>query len=101
MGAFVLPAAAVSSLVFGNAFAACELPSSIQSQLVPSAQETVQFMAENSSVGIIDTPIPEEIDETGMVDGIDALIPLALRNDRKTLEANLGFLLIFTPQSIR
>ncbi|PRY25401.1 rhodanese-related sulfurtransferase [Aliiruegeria haliotis] len=76
----------------GLAFAS-DLPTSKQTALglYLSASEAAQFLQETPDAIMIDVRTPEEIDETGMAETVDALIPLAVL-DHGRLIFNKDFL---------
>lgn len=94
MKQILAPAAFLLSLASATMAAAADLPESKQTGLglYLSASEAAGFMAEHPSAIMIDVRTPEEIDETGIADEVDALIPLAIVDKSKRLVFNPDFI---------
>ncbi|WP_068117922.1 rhodanese-like domain-containing protein [Tropicimonas marinistellae] len=72
---------------------ASDLPPSKQSSLglYLSSREAAGLLSAEPSALMIDVRTPEEIDETGIAEDVDALIPLALLNGSNGLAFNPDF----------
>lgn len=69
------------------------LPASKQTRLglYLSASEAAEFLGKKPFATMVDVRTPEEIDQTGMADGVDALIPLAIADKKKGMVFNPDF----------
>lgn len=69
-------------LCLATPLAAADLPQSKQTGLglYLTAEETATFLAQTPGTVMIDVRTPQEIDESGMAEGVDALIPLTAMN---------------------
>lgn len=82
----------LATLGVGSAVAA-DLPPSKQTKLglYLSAEEAARFLETTPQAVMVDVRTPEEIDETGMADGVDALIPLAIADPKRGAVFNPDF----------
>lgn len=73
------------ALAFPTYALASDLPASKQSKLglYLTAEETAAYLASTPDALLIDVRTPEEIDESGLAEGTDALIPLAITDPKK------------------
>ncbi|WP_425090600.1 rhodanese-like domain-containing protein [Tropicimonas sp. S265A] len=69
------------------------LPASKQTRLglYMTAEETARFLSQTPEAIMIDVRTRQEIDETGLAEGTDALIPLAIPDARKGSVLNPDF----------
>lgn len=83
------------ALTLGGAPASAEdLPASKQTKLglYLTAEETAQFLTRTPEAILIDVRTDQEIDETGMAAGTDALIPLSIPDAKRGAILNPDFM---------
>lgn len=88
-----VPLAALALCVLPLKTGAEELPASKQSKLglYLTAEETAAYLTRTPDALLIDVRTPQEIDESGLAAGTDALIPLSLPDPKKGAVFNPDF----------
>ncbi|MCY4305829.1 MAG: rhodanese-like domain-containing protein [Aestuariivita sp.] len=81
------------TLAFVTSVSSTELPKSKQTvlKLYLTAQETKHFLDDNPNAFFVDVRTTEEVDEVGLAEGINSLIPIFLKNTTGS-ELNPDFL---------